>query len=232
MKFLLNWLFLMLFCTLANASVETVAQKFAQKYPEMQLTQLAETPIKGLYSANLEGRVVYVSEDAAYIMAGGVMIRLQDQHNLTQDLALAQNKIDWQKLPLADAIKTVQGNGKRQLVVFSDPNCPYCKRLEAELAQLQDVTIYTFIYAVHTRSIAPAQALWCAKDRNQAWHDYISAEKQPKAAQCDNPILRNIALAQQLGISGTPTLVLANGFKLQGFYSQQEIQEIWQDLGL
>lgn len=61
------------------------------------------------------------------------MIRLKDQKNLTNSLMLTQNQIDWKKLPLKDAIKSVKGTGKRQLAIFSDPNCPYCKQLEVEL---------------------------------------------------------------------------------------------------
>ena len=69
--------------------------------------------------------------------------------------------IRFEQLPLSDAVKTVHGAGQRRLAVFSDPNCPYCKQLEAELASLDNITIYTFLlpFLGETKPIA----IWCAR---------------------------------------------------------------------
>lgn len=73
------------------------------------------------------------------------MIRLKDQKNLTKDLVLGQNSIDWKQLPLKDAIKTVKGNGQHVLAVFSDPNCPYCKRLNLNSTSLK-MSLFTLLF--------------------------------------------------------------------------------------
>src|SRR5690606_36674569 len=104
----------------------------AKKSPNLKIESIQTTEIKCIYRGFMQGQVVYLNEDAQHLLAGS-MLRIQDQHNLTRDLMLKQNSVDWNKLPLQDAVKSVRGTGKRQIAIFSDPNCPYCKQLKVEL---------------------------------------------------------------------------------------------------
>jgi len=152
---------------------------------------------------------------------------------LNQDFILKQNSIDWKKLPLQDAVKSVRGNGKRQIAIFSDPNCPYCKQLEAELSKLNDVTIYTFIYPIKTQSIAVSKQVFCEKDPALAWSNLISKGIQPSSKKtCANPVERNLSLGKSLGLTGTPAIIFSNGFKVMGSHPAQEIEQMWKELGL
>lgn len=189
--------------------------------------------MQGLYSGTLDSQVVYVNEDVQHLFIGS-MIRLKDQKNLTKDLTLKNNQnVDFKKLPLNDAIKTVRGNGKRQLAIFSDPNCPYCKSLEANLAKLNDVTIYTFIYPIKAQSVQPSKQVWCSNNKAYAWQNLIQKNIQPgAAATCTNPIERNLQLGQQLGLRGTPAIIFSNGHTVMGAYPAEEIEKIWQKFGL
>ncbi|WHR56436.1 DsbC family protein [Acinetobacter haemolyticus] len=213
------------------ANVETLKSNLNKNYPDIQVTNIQATEMTGLYSANLDNQIIYLDENAEHMFIGS-MVRLKDQKNLTKDLVLKQNSIDWQKLPLQDAIKTVKGNGKRQLAIFSDPNCPYCKQLEAELDKLNDVTIYTFIYALKPQSIAVSKQVWCDANPSYAWKNLLQKNVQPKAKNCANPIDRNLALGRKLGVNGTPTLIFSNGLKMVGGRSAEDIQMIWKELGL
>ncbi|EFF84128.1 hypothetical protein HMP0015_0379 [Acinetobacter haemolyticus ATCC 19194] len=213
------------------ANVETLKSNLNKNYPDIQVTNIQATEMTGLYSANLDNQIIYLDENAEHMFIGS-MVRLKDQKNLTKDLVLKQNSIDWQKLPLQDAIKTVKGNGKRQLAIFSDPNCPYCKQLEAELDKLNDVTIYTFIYALKPQSIAVSKQVWCDANPSYAWKNLLQKNVQPKAKTCANPIDRNLALGRKLGVNGTPTLIFSNGLKMVGGRSAEDIQMIWKELGL
>ena len=213
------------------ANVETLKNNLSQHYPKLHITDIQPTEMTGLYSAHLDDQIIYLDENAQYMFSGS-MIRLQDQKNLTQDLVLKQHSVDWNKLPLQDAIKSVKGNGKHQLVVFSDPNCPYCKKLETELEQLNDVTIYTFIYPLKPQSLAVSKQVWCTTNRAYAWKNLIQKGRKPQPQTCANPIERNLALGKQLGAVGTPTLIFANGLRLVGGRSTQEIQKIWNEFGL
>ncbi len=213
------------------ANVETLKSNLNKNYPNIQVTNIQATEMKGLYSANLDNQIIYLDENAEHMFIGS-MVRLKDQKNLTKDLVLKQNSIDWQQLPLQDAIKTVKGNGKRQLAIFSDPNCPYCKQLEVELDKLNDVTIYTFIYALKPQSLAVSKQVWCDANPSYAWKNLLQKNVQPKAKTCANPIDRNLALGRKLGVNGTPTLIFSNGLKMVGGRSAEDIQMIWKELGL
>ena len=218
--------------SLSVASVETVKAKLAQQYPNVKINDLKITEMSGLYSGTLDNQIVYVNEDAQHIFVGS-MIRLKDQHNLTKDLTLQQNMVDFKKLPLNDAVKTVRGNGKRQLAIFSDPNCPYCKTLEGNLAQLNDVTIYTFIYPIKTQSIIPSKQIWCSANKEFAWKNLLQKGIKPTAAaDCATPIERNLELGKRLGLNGTPAIIFSNGYKVMGAYPAEKIQQIWTQFGL
>jgi len=218
--------------SLTLANVDTVKTNLSKQHPNLKIENIQATDMKGIYSGSMDGQVVYVGEDAQHILVGS-MYRLSDQKNLTKDLVLEQNSIDWKKLPLQDAVKSVRGNGKRQIAIFSDPNCPYCKQLEAEINKLNDVTIYTFIYPIKTQSIAVSKQVFCEKDPTLAWSNLISKGIQPSSNKsCANPIERNLSLGKSLGLNGTPAIVFSNGFKVMGVRSAPEIQQIWKELGL
>lgn len=219
------------------ANVENVKSKLAQQHPNVKIDNIQSTEMQGLYSGSLDGQVVYINEQAQHIFVGS-MIRIKDQHNLSKDLVQQRNSskstnIDFSQLPLQDAIKTVKGSGKRTLVIFSDPNCPYCKTLENNLAQLNDVTIYTFLYPLKDQSILPAKQVWCSANRSYAWKNLIQYNRQPTAtANCETPIERNLALGQRLVLQGTPAIIFSNGHRVMGAYPAKEIETLWQQMGL
>ncbi len=218
--------------TPALANVDTVKANLKQQHPNLDIQNIQATEMRGIYSGSMQGQVVYLNEDAKHILAGS-MIRLSDQQNLTKALLVQQNSIDWKKLPLQDALKTVRGTGKRQLVIFSDPNCPYCKQLEVELKKLNDVTIYTFILPLKAQSVRPSQQVYCEANPAQAWEDLIAKSLSPRASQpCANPIQRNLKLAKSLGLNGTPAIIFSNGFKVMGAYPAAQIEQIFKEFGL
>ena len=138
-------------------------------------------------------------------------------------------KIDFNSLPLDQAIKVVKGNGSRKLVVFSDVDCPYCKRLEQnELVNLTDVTIYTFLYPIvqlHPDSANKSKLIWCAQNRTKAWNDWIFNNQLPKAAgNCDVPLERIGDLARKYGVNSTPTLFFMDGKRMLGAQPYKEIE--------
>ena len=213
------------------ANMETLKSNLSRHYPNIQVSNIQATEMPGLYSASLDNQIIYLDENAQYMLVGS-MVRLKDQKNLTKDLMLQQNSVDWKQLPFKDAIKTVKGTGKSQLFIFSDPNCPYCKRLEVELDKLNDVTIYTLIYPLKSQSIAVSKQVWCDPNQAYAWKNLLQKNVQPKEKTCANPIERNLALGRKLGVEGTPTLIFETGFKMTGVRSAEEIQLIWKELGL
>ena len=216
----------------AFANIDMVKANLAKNSPNLKIENIQTTEMKGIYSGFMQGQVVYLNEDAQHLLAGS-MLRIQDQHNLTRDLILKQNSVDWKKLPLQDAVKSVRGTGKRQIAIFSDPNCPYCKQLEVELKKLKDVTIYTIILPLKPQSVSPSKQVYCASNPAQALEDLITQGSLPKSKKsCANPIERNKKLAQSLGVNGTPAIIFWNGFKVMGAYPAEQIEQIFKEFSL
>jgi thiol:disulfide interchange protein DsbC len=121
----------------------------------------------------------------------------------------------------------VRGNGKRKLAVFEDPNCGYCKRFERDLQKVDNVTVYMFLYPILSAdSTAKSRNIWCAKDKATAWMDWMVRDQVPATATCDTSALnRNIEFGKKHKITGTPTLVFADGSRVPGAINAQQVEK-------
>ena len=199
-------------------------------YPATSFRDIRPTPLPGIYEVTMGRNLAYVGGDARHFLFGH-LYDMREQRDLTADRLEVARRIDFTSLPLADAITTVRGDGSRMLAVFSDPDCPYCRKLERELARLDNVTVHTFLYPLaelHPEARQHAIAVWCAPDRAAAWKalmlDGIAGKSAPPAAECAHPVDRNIALARMLGVEGTPALFDVRGRHLAGAVLVQRIE--------
>lgn len=200
--------------------------KLTATYPATEFRDLRATAMAGIYEVSMGRNVAYVGSDARYFLFGH-LYDMQTQKDLTAERLEQARRIDFTSLPLGDAIQTVRGDGARRLVVFSDPDCPYCKQLEQTLAKLDNVTIHTFLFPLdelHSKARAKAIAVWCAQDRAEAWQALMLDGKPPQPADCAHPIDRNIALARKLGVDGTPVLFDSQGRRLVGAAPVERIE--------
>jgi len=162
-------------------------------YPKVRIENITKTPYAGLYEVFLDGQIVYTNEKFSFLIAEGRLVDPKTKRDITGERMDELTKIKFSALPLDQAIKVVKGSGSRTMVVFSDPDCPYCKQLEQkELVNITDVTIYTFLYPLeqlHPDAGNKAKAIWCAPDRAKAWTDWAMNGKLPEgAASCDTPL--------------------------------------------
>lgn len=176
--------------------------------------------------ARFNEQFVMLSPDRQYILSGDI-IRLKDMTDMTAHYYMQAFAVDWNSLPLKDAIKQVRGNGQHKVAVFSDPYCPYCKALEQTLSKMDNVTIYTFLFPIKPNAKQVSESIWCAKNPAQAWQDMMLNNRKPSSKTCTNPLNRNLALGDKLDINGTPALIFENGFKVMGNTSADRIQAIF-----
>ncbi|TXF11202.1 DsbC family protein [Pelomicrobium methylotrophicum] len=210
------------------AGAGDVEKRLKEQYPATRITEVRESAIKGLYEVVMGRNVAYTDESGRYMLFGR-LYDMKEQKDLTALRLEEVNKIDVSALPLADAIKTVKGDGSRTLYVFSDPDCPFCQRLERETVPLLDnVTIYTFLYpleGLHPDAPAKSRRIWCAQDRYEAYRAYMEKGTLPaNDGSCPNPVDRNVRLGAGLGIDGTPTIILGDGWRVSGFLPAAELE--------
>jgi thiol:disulfide interchange protein DsbC len=213
--------------TAADETAETLAARLKEMYPATRIERVQRSEIPVLFEVVMGRNAAYTDATGRYFVFGH-LYDMKEQRDLTAERVEKAARIAFGELPLADAIKTVRGKGERVLAVFSDPDCPYCRRLEAELDKLDNITLYTFAYpldGLHPEARNKAVAVWCAANRSQAWAELMKSGKTPARRACDHPIERNVQLGQRLGIQGTPTLLSADGRILPGAAPKERIEQ-------
>lgn len=210
----------------AQTDIATVKKAIAEKFPEAGSNIEVTKTTFGWYEVYAGGRLFYTDEDVNYFFLGNI-VEAKSMSNITAQRLQKLSAIKFESLPLDFAIKTVKGNGKRKIAVFSDPDCPYCKRLEKDLANVTDVTIYTFLYPIpslHPDAARKSKAIWCAPNRQKAWDDYMLRGVLAADKSCDSPIDEIQAVGQKYKMNGTPTLVFADGRVVPGAISTSDME--------
>ncbi|NBP20793.1 MAG: DsbC family protein [Burkholderiaceae bacterium] len=184
------------------------------------------SPIPGLFEVQVNNEIFYTDSNAKYLIQGE-MVELASGNNLTTKRQEDINRIKWSELPQAQAFKVVRGNGSRQIAVFSDPNCGYCKRLEKTLQQLDNVTIYNYLIPILSADSAlKSKQIWCAADQQKVWNDWMLNNLGPSGkSDCANPIDKNLTLAKNYGINGTPTIFFTDGSRFPGAVQLADIEK-------
>jgi len=214
--------------SVAAASEASVKQAMQKKYPDVPVESVAKTPIAGIYEVFARGGVFYVDENVNYLIMDGRLIDVTRKIDVTEERMRILTAVKFDQLPLDLAFRMVKGNGKRKLAYFSDPNCPYCKRLDMDLAKVTDVTISVFLYPILSQdSREKAAAVWCSKDRGKAYAEMMLNGIPPKTAgTCDTPINKILVYGRQKGINGTPTLFFADGQRVVGAISLNQLEKL------
>jgi thiol:disulfide interchange protein DsbC len=210
-------LFLATACSAGDADIQA---NLEARFPGAKVKTITASPIAGVYEVVMDdNQIIYSDGKADYIMVGEIL-DAKTRKSLTREKQDELNKIAFGDLPLDKAVKIVKGDGSRKIAVFSDPDCPYCKKLENELVKLDNITVYTFMYPLPMHSDAPRKSrlVWCSADRAKAWNDLMQKGKVPEGkGDCANPIEANLELGQKLGIQGTPAIILADGKRIPGY---------------
>lgn len=215
--------------SLAYANEAAVRKAFTAKFPKAQVQSITKLPYLNLYEIVVEGEVLYADEKFEYLIDGSI-ISTKNMSNLTEQRKRKLAAIPFDELPLDLAFKRVKGNGERRLAVFSDPDCPFCRRVENDLAKIDNVTIYMFLFPIeslHPQAPDLSKRIWCSPDKLKAWDDYMQRSVAPKAdASCQNPVDKIVEYGRRKGINATPTLVFPSGERVPGAISAAQIENL------
>jgi thiol:disulfide interchange protein DsbC len=214
----------------ALADEASLKKAIEAAYPKFKVESVIKTPYAGLYEVFMGGQIVYTDEKLTFLIAEGRLVDPKTKKDVTGERMEELTKVDFNSLPLEQAIKVVKGNGSRKLVVFSDVDCPFCKKLEQnELVNIDNVTVYTFLYPIeqlHPDAANKSKSIWCASNRVKAWQDWIFNNKLPgSATNCEVPLERVGELARKMGVTSTPTLIFSDGRRMLGAQPHKEIEK-------
>ena len=218
----------------AQGQEAQIRKNLMERVPQMpRIEEVSRTPMPGLFEVRLSTNEIYYSDAEGNFLINGQLIDTKNRRNLTEEREAKLNAIDFASLPLKDAITIVRGNGKRKLAVFEDPNCGYCKRFERDLAKVDNITVHLFLYPVlGPNSVEKSKAIWCAKDPAAAWHATMLNDQAPSGASCNTAAIdRNVELGRRYKITGTPTLIAADGTRVPGAINTAQIEKLLADAG-
>jgi len=217
--------------SVAQADDAAIRKALEPKLGGVRIDAILPTPIPGLFEVQFrtpEGvEVIYSDSTGNYAIQGSIYDFRADR-NLTEERLRKLNVVKFDALPLDLAVKIQRGNGKRVLAMFSDPYCPYCQQFEKTLQQIDDVTVYVFMYPIiRPQNADHSKAVWCSPDRAKAWLDLALQSKRPAAAAtCDNPVEKVLELGRSLRVNSTPTLILANGERIAGGLPVSDLRDL------
>lgn len=227
-------LLLLLTISFAHAETDkaaaTIKETLQKNYEQLigPVDQVNKSPIPGLYEVVTGDHIFYTDKNAQYLI-DGQMFDLKARKNLTEARARKLFAVDFAALPLDLAIKKVKGDGSRTMAYFTDPNCGYCKKLEQELKNVDNVTLYLFLYPIFDGSAEKVQGVWCSADKVKAWDGLMLNGEQPAAGKCDVPTAKVMELGRKLKVNGTPALIFANGVINPGYMPAANLNKALDD---
>jgi thiol:disulfide interchange protein DsbC len=217
-----------------SASVLPAAQDaalrktLAERLPNLpKIDEITRSAMPGVLEVRINGfDIVYTDAEGNFLIQGN-LIDTKARRNLTEERVEKLTSVDFDALPFKDAFTIVRGNGKRKVAVFEDPNCGYCKRFERDMQKIDNVTFYMFLYPIlGADSTAKSQNIWCSKDKPKAWLDWMVRDAAPASASCDATALqRNVEFGKKYRITGTPTLIFADGSRVPGAIPAAQVEK-------
>ena len=196
-------------------------------FADSKIESIKKMPYLGLYEVVVGDEVFYTDDKADYFFFGHVIdtkTRTSMTNERIQEIKAAR-RVPIDSLPLQSAIKVVKGDGKRRVAIFTDPNCPYCKQLEKELLNVTNVTIYTLLYPVLKGSMELSKKIWCSDNQIKAWDDFMLKNVAPSSKDCETPLDALVKSGHENKVSGTPTLIFADGSVVGGMIPATVIEE-------
>ncbi len=202
--------------------------------PNLKVLNVKMAPVKGLWEIVIESNnkkgIAYVDFSKKYFVSGS-LIAIKEKKNLTQERFEDINRVDVSQIPLADAIVAGSRTAKHKVIVFTDPDCSFCKKLHAEIKKVvserKDIAFYMkmFPLKIHPEAYEKSKAIVCEKSLDLL-ENAFEKKALPKAKCETTAIDENIKLAEKLGISGTPAIIMPDGRLISGYRDAKTLKEL------
>jgi len=213
---------------LAQDDYSAVEERIRKLAPNVKSIAISETPIEGILMVQVGGDIVYTTSDAKYLIQGRV-VNMDTREDLTET---AKSEVRRELIASVDATKQITFSPEEpdyELMVFTDIDCGYCRKLHAQMEQYNEhgIAINYMAYpraGIGSRSYEKAVSVWCAEDQ-QAALTLAKLGGDPDPQQCENPIAEQYQLGMALGVTGTPALLTADGTLIPGYVPPEQLRD-------
>ena len=215
----------------AGEAEDRIAKRLTEAVPGLKVTSVRESEAKGLYEVRSNnGDTIYSTADGQYLFTGD-LLKLTDGGiaNVTEAGRAEQRRELMASAVVEDTIRFPAKNEKAVIDVFTDIDCPYCRKLHDEVSELNEYGITVNYYAFprsgpNTPSFSKYVSVWCADDQQSAMNAAKGGRSVPQAT-CDNPVLEQYQLGGRIGVTGTPAIVLEDGAMVRGYVPARKLAE-------
>ena len=197
---------------------EQLTQALAKSMPGVIPSKISATPVDGLYEVIVGSQVVYMSVDGRYMIEGD-LYDLKTKVNVSENAKSAIRLAALNQLGEKNMLIYKPEEVKNIITVVTDIDCPYCRRLHSEMPDYLKNGIevrYIFMPLKGSSDMKKTVSVWCADDQKKAL-DIVKAGGEIEDKTCDNPIMKNLKVARELGVSGTPAIIMEDGQILPGY---------------
>lgn len=215
------------FHSIADEKIEMqLIENLQQVFPDINISHVKLTPIDNLYEVMIDLNVIYITGDGRFILKGD-LIDMEERRNLSEAMRSRARIELLEEIPVSEYIEFAAKDSKDTIYVFTDVDCGYCRKLHRDIPKLNEnaITVRYLAYprgGIHSPAYQKMVDIWCADDRPQSLTD---AKKgiSVKTSHCENPVAKQYALGQMMGLRGTPAIFLDNGQALSGYVEPSEL---------
>ena len=213
--------------------VNTIRTKLAELVPGVKPDSIKPTPVAGMYEVSYGAEILYLSEDGRYMFRGN-LIDIEQREDLTENRRSKARKAALDNISEEEMIVYAPKNPKHMITVFTDIDCPYCRKFHAEMNQYQDlgIAVRYLMFPRHgegSDGFKKAVNVWCAENSNKAM-DRAKGGKSVKTKSCNNPVKQQMQLGQMIGVTGTPAIVLENGDLIPGYQPAERLAALLDEM--
>ncbi len=208
---------------------QRVQASIAKLNPDLAVDSVMTTPVPGVYEVAIGPRLVYMTGDGRYLIQGSIS-DVETREDLTEPRRNAIRLAAINKVSEDEMVIFGAKDAPHTITVFTDIDCGFCRRLHSEIDKYNANGIrvrYLFMprAGAGSESYQKAVGVWCAKDRQQAMTD-AKAGKDVPVRDCKNPVEEHMALAELIGVTGTPALILPDGELLPGYVPADRLKAV------
>lgn len=212
----------------ADNDYSVVEERIRALAPQTKSIAISETPVNGILMVQIGGDIVYATADGKYLIQGRLM-DLETREDLTEAAKAGVRREILASVDPAKQITFAPEEPKYDLMVFTDIDCGYCRKLHAQMAEYneQGIAIHYMAFpraGIGSPSYDKAVSVWCAADPQGAM-TLAKLGSDPESARCENPIADQYQLGRELGVTGTPSLLTPEGQMIPGYVPPEQLRQ-------